>query len=192
MGGFSIIMILAVGIGVYGIYGLTSISSAADRAYRLNTLPIGKLATVADRIERVRINLRDFITTNDAQQMDEYSAAIERMWKEVETSLKAYSDTLVTSGDRQRYDALSKAVADYRSFEGSVMDLARRQKDQEAVALLFGRGRDLASTLQTAIDTVVADNVTNAADSAAADAALAGSTTAILIAVLAAALAGAV
>lgn len=188
LSGFSLLMIIAAGIGVYGIFGLKSIAQASTDAYRLNTVPMGALATLTDRVERVRINLRDYITTNDPAQMKQYSAAIVSFRKEVDAAMKSYEGTLQTSGDRDRYDALASAIANYRSFEESTMKLAEQQRDEEAVNLLFTNGKDLAHVLQSAVDAVIADNIRNAADVAASDEATANSTTVMLIIILALAL----
>jgi methyl-accepting chemotaxis protein len=63
--GFSLVLIGALAIGAVGILNLQTIAANSETMYAHMTEPIAELSQIATSFQRIRVNLRDIILTDD-------------------------------------------------------------------------------------------------------------------------------
>jgi methyl-accepting chemotaxis protein len=134
--GFSIVLILAIAVGIVGIMNMQSITSNSDIMYRNMTVPIAEMSQVATAFQRVRVNLRDIIAANDSAKIADYVDRIAQRRAEIDEHATSFSKTISTQKVQDAYDAFLTTRADFVKYMDQIVSLAQANRDEEANALL--------------------------------------------------------
>ena len=68
---FLVTAVFTVVVGVFGISRLTTLDEADTKLYEKMTAPLGELADMQNSFQRVRVNVRDAISSGDVVEADE-------------------------------------------------------------------------------------------------------------------------
>ncbi len=184
LGGFSIILLIAIVLGGFGVYSLRTIDTAYSAMFEKTTVPLRDLITVSRDSELLRIDARKMVDSNTQAEISSADSAITDLNGKIDTALKSYERSVSAKDEQARYATLKSARSSYNSVIQRVAGLARSNNDAAAIALLDGAGSRAAAALQSAVDGIVNATMASATSISNANTALANSTTLALVVML--------
>lgn len=150
--GFVIVALIAGVIGFIGIQKIHQIEEADTKLYEKITVPIGDLAHITASFQRIRINLRDLVETNDSQEKAQILETIKKLRNETSEKSVSYEKTILTDEGRKLFEEFKASREIYGKVIERIEALAAADKDAEAGALLKGEGKKAAFHEQEMLD----------------------------------------
>ncbi|HOD41728.1 MAG TPA: methyl-accepting chemotaxis protein, partial [Candidatus Wallbacteria bacterium] len=178
---FGLIIFAAIVVGVVGYIGiknLHTIDAADTMLYEKMTVPIAQMADAATFYQRIRVNIRDTILASEEKDIKAKADRIAELEKMMDDVLKEYEKGIISAEMKALFDQFKNNYKEYNdSVVSQVVELARQNKDSEAVAIMNSpEGSRLAAASQKALDDMsemkakqakqTADNNTKTADAA--------------------------
>lgn len=171
--GFVSVALLAGLIGLIGVKELQGIKKDDIMMYQKVTVPLGEMGDMSVKFQRVRINLRDLVETNNPQEKQEIKETIKKLREGIGEHVKEIEKTVLTDEGRKLLEDYKDVRKVYGVQIERVMQLAEADKDAEAQAILKGDGKKAALQYQQVIDKLIESKVKQAkliSDENAADA----------------------
>jgi methyl-accepting chemotaxis protein len=134
--GFTVVVVMAMAIGVVGVKNIQSIQANGRQMYEHMTVPIGQMAEVATSFQRVRVNLREIILLTSAQEISDCEAKIAERQAEINQNADAFEKLILSEEIRSAYGEFVKARDSFTGYMDQVVALARDNKDVQAFSLL--------------------------------------------------------
>ena len=184
--GFIVVALIAALIGVIGFVNVNTMADSAEFMYENQTMPMAQLVKVTESFQRQRINVRDLLATSDPAARLALEATLEQLGAAVQEAYDRYQSTLVPGRGKDLFDeAMAKRNA-YRAVLQEQIDLAKQLKNDEALALVEGRGKTAALAYQAALDELVEYKMQVAEEGYQANMATAKAVRAMVVGILAA------
>jgi methyl-accepting chemotaxis protein len=134
--GFTLLALIAGGIGMLGIIKIREIEESASAMYKFNTEPLMVLLDAAVAYQRTRVNLRDIILDKTLEEKNKRIALLKELDKEVDDGLTVFEKTVKDQGIKKEYDNLKTLITQYEPVREKIITLALADKDDEAVAYM--------------------------------------------------------
>jgi methyl-accepting chemotaxis protein len=132
-GGFALIVLLAVVMGVVAVYSLRSVVAAKDRVITSNAPLLIQAESLNGLEERAAANARAFLLTREERFLERLREAR----TEGDAALADLKRLTDTEARRRRLEAIDRARADYRQVIDRVIALRRTPASLEAVSRFF-------------------------------------------------------
>lgn len=190
--GFLAVALLSGVVGGIGIINLNSIAEADSKMYKLMTQPIGYLSQLTEAFQRIRVNTRDMIRSNDAEEIAKFNATIKELRKETAKNMELYEKTILTPKGREIFEKFVAARDKFVASTDEILKYAEVNDDDAAYAVLNGVGRAAAFAEQEAIDEMVVSKLDLAHQTAGENEVLASSAITFMLVVVVLAVLGAV
>ena len=122
-----LLSLLLIVIGSLGLYGISKTNESVEAVYRKNTIPMGQIAEIQERLLRNRLAIAVALVTPDAptirqstQAVEENIAAITRVWETYSAAVKDPKEKEIASTfavDRARFvqEGLKPAIDKLRA-----------------------------------------------------------------------------
>jgi len=133
---FTVVLAVAVAIGVIGIVNIGTIEANDVQMYQNMTVPIGHLTQIATSFQRLRVNMREFIILNDPTEIADVVAKIAERRAELDSEQEAFAKLILSEEMQKAYDAYLEARVVFGGYYDQVKVLAEANRDTEAFALL--------------------------------------------------------
>ena len=151
--GFVAVALVALAVGYVGITKVHVISEADRAMYELNTKPLENMGTIGTSFQKMRGFIKDvfigkFVLDKSVAESVEKMKELDR---DIQSDLNAFERTISDSVVRKEFDALGSALGKYYPVRDKVVGLALEGKRDEAFALLYGEGAQVAKDADTAI-----------------------------------------
>jgi methyl-accepting chemotaxis protein len=150
--GFISVALIAGVIGFIGIKQIRVIEGADSKLYEKVTVPLGEIAEIAVSFQRVRINLRDLVSSTDKMEIATKSDTIKNLLEVITVKQMSFEKTILTDEGRKLFAESVKSREDYVRVIEKVVILDAAGKDDEANGLLAGEGHKVAMAFQADID----------------------------------------
>jgi methyl-accepting chemotaxis protein len=160
--GFVAVALLAGVIGFVGVRELQGIKQDDIKMYQKVTVPLGEMGDMSVKFQRVRINLRDLVETNDPQEKQQIKETIKKLREGIGEHVKEIEKTILTDEGRKLLDDYKEVRKVYGVQIERIMQLADLDKDVEAMAVLKGDGKKAALEYQQVIDRLIESKVKQA------------------------------
>ena len=152
MSGFVLVAMIAGVIGWIGITKLKQLDEADTKLYEKITIPIGDLSDISTSFQRIRINLRDLVEAESAQDKEKAVETIKSLRTLTGDKAATFEKTILTEEGRKLFENFQKSREVYGQIIERVIPLAMADKDAEALAILNGDGKKAAFAENAAID----------------------------------------
>ena len=162
IGGFVLVAMVALCIGVFGMMNISTIEKADTMLYEKMTVPISYLLDVSVSFQRVRINIRDMVNATEIKEIEEHANAITALSQTITDRMEAYEKLIINDEMRRMYNQFVNTRTVFRGHLQRIIDLAKQNKDDEAYELINGDARHSAFAEQEAIDKMVEAKVADA------------------------------
>jgi methyl-accepting chemotaxis protein len=134
--GFAIVLVGALVMGGIGILNLQSITVNSSLMYTNMTVPIEELSQVATSFQRIRVNLRDIILASDPAKISEFEVRTNERRAEIDEKADSFSKLILSERVQDAYDEFVATRTEFTKYFDEIVDLAKANRDEEAVALL--------------------------------------------------------
>ena len=144
--------------GVVGYTGVTSIGTITEKAvtmYERNTVPIGDLAEISTEYQRTRVNLRDIIALDNADERNSKITTIKELDKLLETKMAEFEKRIHAEDVRREFQNLRKAKNNFEPIKEKVVALALSGHKDEAMKLLLVEGAAVAKGIGDSIKDLI-------------------------------------
>jgi len=149
--GFIIVALIAVTIGLVGIKEINVLDDNGGKLYEKITVPMGEMADISISFQRIRINMRDLVETNDKQEKAQILETIKKLREQIGEKQAAFEKTILTDEGRKLFEDFKANREAYGQLIARVIPLAEADKDAEATAVLKA-GKSTALKYQETID----------------------------------------
>lgn len=154
---FVAIAVISGAMGVYGIYDLKVIEKSDSELYTNVTVPISEMGQISTDFQRISVCLRDMINAQSSQDVETNVNKIAQIRLDVDALCTSLDKTIISPEVRKEFDDFTEIRKQYKPELDKVMQLARENKDAEAIDMLaengsFGR---ISKTEQDAIEKLV-------------------------------------
>ncbi|KNZ41222.1 methyl-accepting chemotaxis protein [Acetobacterium bakii] len=134
--GFSVVALIALGIGVMGVVNIQKIKSQDTYLYEKMTAPIGELIYIVDAFEGILGNVQDGVLATTPEQIAAAESSILKQNSTFDANLKTFQTTLVTEEANQLADEMYVLKDQFDAEVGEIFTLAKQGKQAEAINLM--------------------------------------------------------
>ncbi|MBC8019089.1 MAG: MCP four helix bundle domain-containing protein, partial [Verrucomicrobia bacterium] len=113
MTGFIMVAVIAAAIGYFGIKNMHAIDEADTMLYEKITIPINDLAEISTAFQRVRINLRDLVEAESAQERDKALETVKALRAITAEKSATFEKTILTDEGRKLFAQFQKTREAY-------------------------------------------------------------------------------
>ncbi len=135
IGGFLLVAVIALIIGVFGYIQLHRLDAADIRMYREITEPLKNLSEISTIFQRVQVNSRDLLLAEKEDQ-EEFIDRIAELLKNIDKEAVLYEKTIFSERGRKLYNDFKDGMAEYSKVLPKFTSLVEEGKKDEAVAVL--------------------------------------------------------
>ncbi|GFO59276.1 methyl-accepting chemotaxis protein [Geomonas silvestris] len=150
--GFILVALVATAVGAVGISKIKQIDAADTKLYEKVTVPLSDLATMAVMFQRIRINLRDAIETDNPAERANYVTTIGKLRQQISDKSDQFEKNIISNEGRSTFKEYRTARAGYITMSEQVLSLAQAGRKAEAQALLKGNAKQAAVKTQELLD----------------------------------------
>jgi methyl-accepting chemotaxis protein len=154
--GFLLVALVAAAIGLVGIEEIDKINRADSMLYEKLTVPLGDLGEIAVAFQKVRIDLRDLVETDDSGEKERIKEQIKSLRASIGEKVSALEKTIVTEEGHRLLEEYKSVRVEYGQVIARVTQLSDLDRNAEAKATLLIDGKTAAAHYQTVIDRLVA------------------------------------
>ena len=148
---FVLVATLAGLVGIVGLTNVRNIGKSDTQLYEKMTVPISQLAAISTAYQRMRVNLRDAVITNDHAEVVDFLNKAEMRSQEIEKLSTDFEKTIITSKLRNAFDDFKSAHNNYIPIRKKIAEFALAGKDGEAKSYMQAN-LGAAQVEQNAID----------------------------------------
>ncbi len=182
--GFISIAALGAAVSIFGIVNMQRISRADSFMYDNMLVPITNLLTITENFQRIRVNVRDLLDAENAEEIARIKNTIEDLSERINKASDAYETQIVTEAGQKVFDAFARARNEYRSQLAEMIRMTESGRREEARVLMNGAAKAAAFTEQETIDALVKYKLERAVQTESANTRLADGSTLIMVLVL--------
>ena len=190
---FSIVLVLAIVVGVVGILGMSSINSAGDDLYNENVIAISAMGGIRENLQRQIVQTRNIvINAGDSDKIRDHQNSIAALEKDIEALFADYEKTIVDpSLEGAYYEAKELYLNDYSAIKARLVEASMQSREAGYEVMFDPQVAQLGATLVNNFDVSMRNNDTWAKETVDDNTALFTSMLIIEFVVLAAAVASA-
>ena len=152
LSGFTMVAVIAGALGWFGVAKIHSIDEADTRLYEKITVPLSDLGNISTGFQRIRINLRDMVETNNVAEKQTALDIIKKIRADNNERAAAFEKTILTDEGRTLFGEFKKSREAYGQIIDRVVPLAMADKDAEAILILKTEGKKAANHEQELLD----------------------------------------
>lgn len=183
--GFILVALIAGVIGILGIRNIKAIVDADTKLYEMMTLPAIYIGDISTAFQRIRVNSRDIIFAQTPEEIQQKAVRIADLRTEIGKSAELYERTILTDQGRKDFSDFMEARKVYVASLEKAIELAKANKDAEALAVLNGEGGKASRAYQDLIEKMVESKKTLAKQTADDNTKLANAASRIMVTTLA-------
>jgi len=185
--GFVLVALISGAMGVYAIYNLKVLDNSDTELYENMTVPLTEIGMISTEFQRTRVYARDIIIAETPEEIQAGVDKIMELRERVEQLTEEFEETIISEKMKVAFEEYQTAKVAFREGLAQVIELARQNRDAEAVALMSASGISgkNSKAYQDAIDKIVALKIEDARLKAEANTDQANRTMIITIAVIA-------
>jgi methyl-accepting chemotaxis protein len=182
---FFVVVLLTSFIGYMGINSMKRINESDTRLYETMTVPLSDLTDLAVAFQRIRVNVRDAVLTNDVKERSTFFKNIEEYKSNFLEASERFESKLITEEGRIAFKELKKSFDDYTGHVVEVQGMLQGNNVAGAIELIRGKMKEANDICKVRIDKVQKIKVDVAKRTSEGNSDLASSSTQLLIILIA-------
>jgi methyl-accepting chemotaxis protein len=187
IGGFAIVALIAVAIGITGIVCQRSLAGANVDLYEKSTVPEGQLIGMTASLQGLRLASRDVILNPDKQK---YAAKVASLKEDLTRQSEEFEKTIVAAETRKLFEDFTADRKNYEVFLDRMVSLAVAGKEKEATDIMYqGDALKAVVAVQGSFEKMRDDKLASAQNRMQESSALASKASSIMIGAIVAGLA---
>lgn len=179
IGGFVVVALIAVGIGITGIVCQLSLANATAELYETATVPTGQLIGMTESMQGLRIASRDAILDSDKQK---FAAKIDTLKDTLTRQSEEFGKSILKENTKKDFENFKEERRDYEANLDRILSLVMAGKEKEAKDFLAESNyMKAAAAVQEAFDKLRDDKLAFSQDEMQQSSALAARASKIMI-----------
>jgi methyl-accepting chemotaxis protein len=134
IGGFVIVAMIAVVIGITGILCQRSLAKANVDLYEKATMPEGQLIGMTASLQGLRLSSRDIILSPDKQK---FAAQVASRKDDLTRQSRDFEKTIVEADTRKHFEEFVEDRKNYEVYLDQMVSLASAGKDKDAAQIMY-------------------------------------------------------
>jgi len=155
MAGLMVVVLISVVVGVVGMINLKKIDKADTMLYERVTVPISELGDVVQYYQRIRVNMRELLLSDNRDDALKYKARAEELNQSLLQVADTYSKSISTEENKKLFDAFMASKREYDGANAKITELALAGQKTAAISYMRGDGFAVAQATQKALDELV-------------------------------------
>jgi len=152
---FAVVLVLAIGVGIFSITQLATVRSTAN-ALSTRWMPSMRVAQdLKSQIARVRTRELQYIISTRQEEMDKYDKVIANDLQDLAKMQAEYERLASTPEEKALYDEFVKMWGRYMDEDAKIRAAARAGEDDQSKALIRGESNKLIVALRGQVDKMV-------------------------------------
>lgn len=152
---FIIVVLLMGVVGYIGISNIHKIDNLDTELYEQNTKPITMLNKLQGNLLKTRVVIRNMILEQDIAKNEQNKELITQYDEEINQVLVEFEETIEDQMVRDEYDKFVKAMENYRPVREQIIELAGKNRNDEAIALMNGEGSSLSGEMDSIAENLI-------------------------------------
>jgi methyl-accepting chemotaxis protein len=174
IGGFLLIALIAVVIGMTGIINLRRIAAADQYLYKNNTAPIPVLSHLEVTYQRLRVALQDNLQSRTPEQNQEYEVQIEDLAAEIDETVSGYDVSTLSPQEKKMWGDFLDARKEYTEYRKKIVAAKKAGKPEQGWDILWSdRWVELTSRVVGAVEKIEVSEAAGAKNTSEENTALA-------------------
>lgn len=141
---FILVALIGAVVGTIGIMKIHKLDVEDTKLYDKITAPLGDLADISVKFQRIRINVRDAVESDDPQEKQAAKETIAKLRKEIREHCEKFEKTILTDEGRKLFTDFVESRKAYGVQIEKIMELDKAGKKAEAFALVKGDAKKAA------------------------------------------------
>ena len=134
---FMIIAMISAVVGYIGLYNLHRIDTADTALYEKNLVPISMLTEVCTYFQRIRINMRDILISDDEAAIKKFDETIENLYSQIDKIMLEYEKLIIAAEGRAAFEKFKSSNKSYKdNFVTKIVEHSMAGRNTEAVTLM--------------------------------------------------------
>ena len=138
IGGFVIVALIALGIGLYGIFNLKKADDSDTQLYETNTTAVGQIGEILSAFHQVRVNIRDIIRTTNKETKKSKADKIEELIKIEKDNIKPLIDSSESKEETKKYNDLLAEIEKSNELMKKAQSFSDKDDMENAYTVLDG------------------------------------------------------
>lgn len=152
LGSFLIVVLLTALVAYVGIVNIREIDKADTNLYENMTAPLGDVSDMGTYFQRIRVNVRDFISSQDESERIQYLKLIAELKDSFKKSSASFEKTILTSEARRVWENAVKSMDNYNSYIPQIEKYVGLGDYERANEIMKGEMRKANNETQSALD----------------------------------------
>lgn len=151
--GFILVAMIAGSVGAVGVINIQNISKNDTYLYEKMTVPLGEMIVITEAFQQMRVNVKELLLADTAEQIDELENTIALRNEEFNTNLDSFEKTLISEKGIQLVQDIRDAKEKYDALITEAVSYIENNNTDKAKELLTVEGDELRIQMQ--------DNITS-------------------------------
>jgi methyl-accepting chemotaxis protein len=161
IGGFLLVALVSMVVGLFGFQRLSSIQKADQKLYEQITNPISQLTLMSTDFQKIRVIVRGDLAraVGNADQVAALKQEIDGYFKIIDEEAEKYDRLLYSDEGKQLFASYKEARKEYAVAVNRYVDLANAGNHEEYNTMINGDGARLGAKFQDALDALVKSKI---------------------------------
>lgn len=138
--GFATVVFMALAIGIFSYFQIEKIQRADTLLFEQGVLPSVAIGDIATDFQRLRVNLRELTLASSPQKHTFYFERVTTFREDLDARIENLEKTLPDADSRNRHRLLVAAHKSFAPIITKTLELARADRDREALEYLQSVG----------------------------------------------------
>jgi methyl-accepting chemotaxis protein len=149
---FGILSVVSFIICMVGFLIIRNMDASVEKMNSHIILPLEEIAHISIAFQRMRINIRDFISANNPQHKENTKTKIAELRETIKTKSESFEKTIISDEGKQLFREFKVSFDNYNEMLNKLIQLNLEGKTQETQDLMTGAAKDVALQTQSLID----------------------------------------
>jgi len=154
--GFIILIFAGSFIGITGMVYIKKIEKSDTYLHKNITLSLENVMVIATSFHRIRVNMRDMIRNNDLEEINKNKDRIKELSEIMNKHIDNMEEKHLSDNLTDELKILKSSIKNYNNHLDEIISLAKTNKDEEAIAILDGKGEVSVNEVRDCLDRMMA------------------------------------
>src|SRR5512133_662204 len=131
--GFSTVVIMALAIGIFGYFQIYKLERAGSSLFEQGVKPLEYVGKIEAGFQRLRVNIREFISAQDENKHDYYLGRILTFRMEIDANVNNLEASLPDAESKKLFARLVQARSRYTPHFSRTIELSKLGRDDDAM-----------------------------------------------------------
>ncbi|MDD2856761.1 MAG: response regulator, partial [Desulfuromonadaceae bacterium] len=150
--GFAAVVTMALSIGLFGYIQIHILAKADDMLFEKGVKPVEYVSDLSTDFQRLRVNIREFITAGNRREFDFYEGRVLKFSYEVDTTFKKLETSLPDEESKRLFYLLEQTHNLYSPQVQNIIELSKVSGSEES--LKYVKSDKFASAEKAEIDAI--------------------------------------